>query len=755
MKKLLLLIPFIILFLYSFTQTDVQRDNRVDPVLKSALAARSGYYIYGSASGSSFINIAVLNQATHTLCWFTCHGRLFDSTKLIDREFEQVISKQLDPFVLYHNICDNYLADIAAAKDIYRVYGDIQKFDKLNGNYRALFAVETVRAAKTRLQKLIAIENIRKKILTQLMYLNCVSPFSLKNEPLYKISKEQAGSMIQTKDSTVYYNIDPTSAVAKISLYKKSAGQFYVQNRFSEIIDSVAIQPEKYDLLNKEKTDVFLLYRGWLELQWQGALSAIRRQNALLYNEVNVQNEKEVKELYNQLNAIGAKINQLNSPEAKSIEQAVYDTYKNETSEINYIPLLGIGYSLTQTRGQKEYELTNHLGNVLATVSDKKNGVPSPANSSLIDHYEPDIVSAQDYYPFGMLQPGRSYLTPAGDRYRYGFNGKENDNEVKGEGKQQDYGMRVYDPRLGKFLSVDPLSSKFPYYSPYQFAGNMPIHASDLDGLEPDFRYKGNGINGVGAFDQRELASIQRHQTTLRVGNKDKQFQIQWLLNNNGAVIGYLASRVVPEEEYKRLYGGRGEGLQEAYVIQADKFFEFGKNLDKYYDYSRNAEMNDIMYGEIERDPIKRLFDPRALLLSQITGVTGKIAGQLLGIIPRLTAVESNILKQTKSILNSKEFEIIKNAHEKGISAEVKINGGTVLYDPEFTYGEAMTLHSEGGFMLGPKAFTAPGGVERTVLWEVTRLKTQNTGSLGADQTKGFTQSAEQTSEKLLPLLKQ
>jgi RHS repeat-associated protein len=69
--------------------------------------------------------------------------------------------------------------------------------------------------------------------------------------------------------------------------------------------------------------------------------------------------------------------------------------------------------------------------------------------------------------------------------YRYGFNGKENDNEVKGVGNQQDYGMRIYDPRLGRFLSVDPLTQQYPYYSPYQFAGNMPIWATDLDGAEP------------------------------------------------------------------------------------------------------------------------------------------------------------------------------------------------------------------------------------------------------------------------------
>jgi RHS repeat-associated protein len=74
--------------------------------------------------------------------------------------------------------------------------------------------------------------------------------------------------------------------------------------------------------------------------------------------------------------------------------------------------------------------------------------------------------------------------------YRYGFNGKENDNEVKGSGNQQDYGMRIYDPRIGRFLSVDPLTRTYPYYSPYQFAGNKPIWAIDLDGEEPAFRNK-------------------------------------------------------------------------------------------------------------------------------------------------------------------------------------------------------------------------------------------------------------------------
>ncbi|MFO0362977.1 MAG: RHS repeat-associated core domain-containing protein [Flavobacteriales bacterium] len=68
---------------------------------------------------------------------------------------------------------------------------------------------------------------------------------------------------------------------------------------------------------------------------------------------------------------------------------------------------------------------------------------------------------------------------------RYGFNGKEVDSEGMGGGSSTyDYGFRIYNAQLGKFLSVDPLCASYPYYTPFQFAGNMPIWAIDLDGLE-------------------------------------------------------------------------------------------------------------------------------------------------------------------------------------------------------------------------------------------------------------------------------
>jgi RHS repeat-associated protein len=79
--------------------------------------------------------------------------------------------------------------------------------------------------------------------------------------------------------------------------------------------------------------------------------------------------------------------------------------------------------------------------------------------------------------------------------YWFGFNGMETDDEVKGNGNSLDFGARIYDPRIGRWLSTDPLQVKFPDVSPYNFVLNSPLIVIDPDGKEikivtkdPEFR---------------------------------------------------------------------------------------------------------------------------------------------------------------------------------------------------------------------------------------------------------------------------
>ncbi len=148
---------------------------------------------------------------------------------------------------------------------------------------------------------------------------------------------------------------------------------------------------------------------------------------------------------------------------------------------INLSNLNGIN-NFARTTGEKVYEKSNHLGNVLATLSDRK----LPTQTTVVvgntyDFYEPDVLSYSDYYPFGSLMPNRY---SGGSDYRYGFQGQEGDPEVKGEGNSVNFKYRMHDPRLGRFFAVDPLASYYPHNSPYAFSENQVINAIELEGLE-------------------------------------------------------------------------------------------------------------------------------------------------------------------------------------------------------------------------------------------------------------------------------
>lgn len=137
----------------------------------------------------------------------------------------------------------------------------------------------------------------------------------------------------------------------------------------------------------------------------------------------------------------------------------------------------GSVYIYDRELGNKSYESSNHLGNVLMVYSDIKR--PASATGGVVDFYEPNLLIYNDFYPFGMTMPGRTYTTQA---YRYGFQAQEEYPEFWGGAVSYKY--RVEDPRVGRFFSVDPLFTKYPHYSPYHFSSNQPIHAPEYEGLE-------------------------------------------------------------------------------------------------------------------------------------------------------------------------------------------------------------------------------------------------------------------------------
>jgi RHS repeat-associated protein len=104
-------------------------------------------------------------------------------------------------------------------------------------------------------------------------------------------------------------------------------------------------------------------------------------------------------------------------------------------------------------------------------------------NTSMVLNYRPEVRNYSDYYVFGAPMEGRTYVDANG-KYRYGFNGCENDNEIHGNnGDSYTTDYRAYDARLGKWLSIDPVVK--PWESPFAGLNNNPILLSDPFGSDP------------------------------------------------------------------------------------------------------------------------------------------------------------------------------------------------------------------------------------------------------------------------------
>ncbi len=215
--------------------------------------------------------------------------------------------------------------------------------------------------------------------------------------------------------------------------------------------------------------------------------------------------------------------------------------------------------------GIKAYDLVDHLGNVTMQLSDRK------AGTIATNDIQANVLSYQQYFPFGWSQPGRSLNA---DKARFDFQNQETDKEWLG-GNAVAYKYRFHDPRLGRFLSVDPLKDDYPWNSAYAFSENQVIAYIELEGLEKTESEANEGAVGGGASD----ASKDPYQSHGNSGSESPSPEsgaqgeswwvraAKWIGRKGAGVVGLML-------EPFETNGGSGMGGENGYIREKNRQLE-------------------------------------------------------------------------------------------------------------------------------------------------------------------------------------
>ena len=275
---------------------------------------------------------------------------------------------------------------------------------------------------------------------------------------------------------------------------------------------------------------------------------------------------------------------------------------------------------------------------------------------------------------------------------RYQYNGKELTEDL--DLNWYAYGARYYDPAIGRFTGVDPISDQFPHVSTYNYAENEPIRHIDLWGLQkydPQTGSTGPYSNEYIAQQEEQQAYNQAAANTTQVISENYSPRTTEALLATGDLIGFTLEVMMVAEAASGLNSAKG-------IVSLG---------------------DDAMKG--------------------------------------FSAAEKGAIKEAKSILNSKGMQTLKSGAEKGTFTEVEIGGRQILFEPGIptsTGISAMTL--ENGFVLSSRAFSSTQELTKTVLQEVHRLNFSSvvkTGAASAESAALTTKNAFEFAEKAASVL--
>ena len=240
-----------------------------------------------------------------------------------------------------------------------------------------------------------------------------------------------------------------------------------------------------------------------------------KKKTAIQYNCLNLPsrvmfaNGNSISYLYD---AAGRKLRTVHVLEGDSVTTDYCGNVVYENG-VPQILLTEVGY-VSLTDGKYHYYLKDHQGN----------------NRVVVDE-EGAVEEVNDYYAFGglMSTSSRQSVQP------YKYNGKELDR--KSGLDWYDYGARMYDAALGRFMKTDRFSEKYVSLSPYQYGANNPVNNIDVNG---DNVYVSGEFSGGRKFNDIAVGEFDSPQEFLNSPYNSYGASDDMSINTYGFSEGYM-----------------------------------------------------------------------------------------------------------------------------------------------------------------------------------------------------------------------